>query len=204
MNLAHRWKRLWIAGLMLAMAVMVSMLGGCGAMNELLDQPPAASEQGIEAPHTAEQDHSDDPLPNDSPGQDGAADSTGIGLDEQFEKMARSDSSLEEFREVALYLIKHQELPEHYMTKAEARKLGWVAQQGNLHKIAPGAAIGGDVFQNREGRLPKAKGRTWYEADIHYDGGKRGAERLLYSNDMLIYMTQDHYQSFTLIYNGKG
>lgn len=197
MRRTYRWKRLWIAGLLLTMAVMASILGGCAAINELLEQPPA-SEQGAATQQTKEQDNTEAQDQERSESGD-----SNIALDEQFEAMARLDSNLEEFREVALYLIEHNELPAYYITKAEARKLGWVAQQGNLHEVAPGAAIGGDVFQNREGLLPKAKGRSWYEADIHYDGGTRGAERLLYSSDMLIYLTQDHYKSFMLIYDGE-
>ncbi|MFB9273755.1 ribonuclease domain-containing protein [Cohnella cellulosilytica] len=101
------------------------------------------------------------------------------------------------FREVADYIRRHHELPDNFITKKEAEALGWVPAQGNLHKVAPGKSIGGDRFGNREGLLPKAKNRIWYEADIHYEQGTRGADRILYSNDGLIYMTVDHYQSFT-------
>lgn len=87
-------------------------------------------------------------------------------------------------------------LPEYYMTKGEARKQGWIAAQGNLCRVLPGKAIGGDRFGNREGLLPDKKGRTWYEADLNYDCGRRGAHRLLYSNDGLIYVSRDHYKTF--------
>ncbi|WP_342555998.1 ribonuclease domain-containing protein [Paenibacillus sp. FSL R7-0652] len=100
------------------------------------------------------------------------------------------------FQEVADYIKEHHELPPHYITKKEARALGWEPSEGNLHKVAPGKSIGGDIFRNREGLLPSKKGRTWYEADIHYTGGKRGSDRILYSSDGLIYQTTDHYKTF--------
>lgn len=109
---------------------------------------------------------------------------------------ARSDSGLTQFDEVAKYITEHHELPANYITKKEARELGWEPSKGNLQKIAPGKSIGGDVYKNREGLLPKKKGRIWYEADINYSGGTRGSDRILYSNDGLIYKTTDHYRTF--------
>ncbi|MGG4404019.1 ribonuclease domain-containing protein [Paenibacillus amylolyticus] len=100
------------------------------------------------------------------------------------------------FDEVADYISEHNELPPNYITKKEARELGWEPSEGNLREVAPGKSIGGDVFGNREGLLPKKKGRIWYEADINYSGGRRGSDRILYSNDGLIYQTTDHYKSF--------
>jgi hypothetical protein len=80
-----------------------------------------------------------------------------------------------------------------------ARKLGW--QSGSLERYAPGCCIGGDVFGNREGLLPKKDGRIYYECDIDtMGGGSRGAKRIVYSNDGLVYYTSDHYGSFTLMY----
>ena len=67
-------------------------------------------------------------------------------------------------------------------------------------KYFPGCSIGGDVFGNREGSLPDRSGRTWYECDIDYSGGKRGAKRIVYSNDGLIYYTEDHYETFVRLY----
>lgn len=103
------------------------------------------------------------------------------------------------FESVAKHLMEHQKLPDNFITKAEARKLGWNPQKGNLDEVAPGKSIGGDVFHNRERKLPDKKGRTWYEADIHYKGGPRGKYRILYSNDGFIYKTEDHYKTFEQI-----
>ncbi|MFS0655169.1 ribonuclease [Bacillus sp. 179-C3.3 HS] len=103
------------------------------------------------------------------------------------------------FDGVADYLIRNKRLPDNYITKSQATALGWVASKGNLAEVAPGKSIGGDVFSNREGRLPSASGRTWREADINYVSGFRNADRLVYSSDWLIYKTTDHYASFTRI-----
>jgi ribonuclease T1 len=78
--------------------------------------------------------------------------------------------------------------------------LGWDSDQGNLWEVTDQLSIGGDVFGNREGLLPKAAGRIWYECDVNYQGGFRGAERILYSNDGLIYYSDDHYQTFSKLY----
>lgn len=97
---------------------------------------------------------------------------------------------------VAKYLQAHHRLPDFYITKQQAREKGWDPKEGNLCKVLPGRAIGGDRFSNREGQLPQAKGRNWREADVNYRCGHRGSDRLLYSNDGLIYLTQDHYKHF--------
>ena len=100
---------------------------------------------------------------------------------------------------VALYLHLFGELPPHFITKKEAQKLGW--QSGEVEFYQSGAAIGGDYFGNYEGLLPEKKGRTYYECDIGTVGKKsRGAQRIIYSSDGLIYYTDDHYESFTLLY----
>lgn len=101
--------------------------------------------------------------------------------------------------DVAAYLHENGQLPDNFMTKDEARKLGW--EGGSLEEYAPGMAIGGDKFGNYEGILPKAKGRQYYECDIDTIGrDSRGAKRLVYSNDGLIYYTEDHYETFELLY----
>ena len=99
--------------------------------------------------------------------------------------------------EVALYLITYHRLPGNYITKNEAKKLGW--EGGPLDEYAPGKCIGGDTFGNREGLLPS--GHVYHECDIETLGKeKRGAKRLVYSEDFEIYYTADHYGSFTRLY----
>ena len=101
---------------------------------------------------------------------------------------------------VALYLHLYQKLPANYISKTKAKKAGWDAEKGNLWDVCPGKSIGGGTFYNDDGLLPKKGGRTWKECDINYAGGYRGAKRICYSNDGLIFYTDDHYQSFTQLY----
>jgi hypothetical protein len=103
------------------------------------------------------------------------------------------------FREVAEYIKKYNRLPDNFITKKEAKKLGWNPARGNLWDVAPAKSIGGDKFFNREKKLPDKRGRIWYEADINYKGGKRGKDRIVFSRDRLIYKTEDHYRTFTRI-----
>ena len=101
--------------------------------------------------------------------------------------------------DVSLYLYTYGYLPGNFITKNEARDLGW--EGGSVEDYAPGCAIGGDKFGNREGILPRADGRQYYECDIDTDGeNSRGAKRIVFSNDGLIYYTEDHYETFTLLY----
>lgn len=102
--------------------------------------------------------------------------------------------------EVAAYLFYFSELPPNFITKDEAYDLGWEPQYGNLWEVAPGCSIGGDRFGNREGLLPDKQGRQYYECDIDYEGGRRNAKRIVFSNDGLIYYTDDHYASFERLY----
>ena len=101
--------------------------------------------------------------------------------------------------DVALYIHLYGHLPPNYITKKDAEKLGWSG--GGLEKYAPGKCIGGSHFGNYEGLLPDAKGRSYTECDIDTLGAKsRGAKRIIFSNDGLIYYTDDHYESFELLY----
>lgn len=103
--------------------------------------------------------------------------------------------------DVASYLHTYGHLPPNYVTKEEAEDAGWKTEGLDLDEACPGKSIGGDRFGNYEGLLPKKKGRTWYECDIGYRGGRsRGAKRIVYSNDGLIYYTQDHYKTFERLY----
>ena len=99
--------------------------------------------------------------------------------------------------DVALYIHLYGELPLNFMTKKQARDLGW--EGGSLEPVAPGMCIGGDWFGNYEGLLPED--REYTECDIDTRGAsKRGAKRIVFSDDGLIYYTEDHYESFELLY----
>lgn len=102
--------------------------------------------------------------------------------------------------EVAAYLNEFGHLPDNFITKQEAQALGWESKEGNLDEVAPGKSIGGDYFGNYEEVLPDAEGRTYHECDIDYEGGFRNAKRIVYSDDGLIYYTEDHYETFELLY----
>ncbi len=101
--------------------------------------------------------------------------------------------------DVALYIHTYGKLPSNFITKREAEALGWTG--GSLEEYAPGKCIGGSRFGNYEGLLPTKQGRTYTECDIDTLGARsRGAKRIVFSNDGLIYYTDDHYRSFTLLY----
>ena len=99
--------------------------------------------------------------------------------------------------EVAVYLTLYEKLPGNFISKYAAEDLGWDNRKGNLDKVAPGCSIGGNRFGNYEGLLPEAKGRKYTECDINYEDGYRNGERIVFSNDGLIFYTSDHYQTFT-------
>ena len=118
---------------------------------------------------------------------------TGKVLDENGTYTTKED--------LALYIHTYGHLPENFIKKKEAEALGW--NGSNLHRVLPGMCIGGDYFGNYEGILPKAKGRRWTECDVDTLGARsRGEKRIVFSNDGLIYYTEDHYESFELLYDG--
>ena len=101
--------------------------------------------------------------------------------------------------DVALYIHTYGHLPDNFITKKDAQALGWPG--GSLEPYAPGKCIGGSRFGNYEGLSPEADGRTYTECDIDTLGAdSRGAKRIVFSNDGLIYYTEDHYETFELLY----
>jgi hypothetical protein len=110
------------------------------------------------------------------------------------------DGQYDDKDNVALYIHLYGKLPSNFLSKSKARsQYGW--EYGPLDALAPGKAIGGSQFGNNEGILPDAKGRTWTECDIDTVGkNSRGAKRIVFSNDGLIYYTEDHYETFELLY----
>ena len=101
--------------------------------------------------------------------------------------------------DVMHYLIQYGHLPDNFITKKEAKKLGWTG--GSLEAYAPGKCIGGDYFGNYEELLPVVSGRTYHECDIDtLNQSSRGAKRIIYSDDGQIYYTSDHQKTFTLLY----
>lgn len=116
------------------------------------------------------------------------------------EAVIAEDGAYTSKEDVALYLHTYGKLPSNFITKKEAQALGWSG--GGLDSYAYGTCIGGDKFGNYEGHLPEESGRQYYECDIDtMNQDSRGAKRIVYSNDGLIYYTEDHYNTFELLYD---
>lgn len=112
----------------------------------------------------------------------------------------REDGSYTSRDEVALYLHTYGKLPKNFISKKEAEEQSFRFGEGDFGEAFPGMSVGGSRFGNYEGQLPEKAGRRYYECDIDYQGGRRNAKRLVYSNDGLIFYTDDHYKSFTQLY----
>ena len=155
---------------------------------EIPDELPAEEEADVSDPEpepVAEPEPQPEPQPEPEP--------------EPEEPAIDENGSYDDRDSVALYIYTYGKLPPNYITKSEAQDLGW--EGGSVERYAPGKCIGGMKFGNYEGLLPKKDGRQYYECDIDTLGeSARGAKRIVYSNDGLIYYTDDHYESFTLLY----
>lgn len=137
--------------------------------------PPAASDEPVQNAEPSES-----PEPSEKPGPD-------------------RDGYYYDVENVVLYLNEYGTLPPNYITKNEARELGW--EGGTPEAFKPGSAIGGDRFGNYEGALPKVSGRSYTECDIDTNGrSSRGSKRLIFSSDGLYFYTDDHYESFRELY----
>lgn len=122
-----------------------------------------------------------------------------LSQDELQERNIDEDGCYSSKEDVAYYIHIYGRLPGNFITKKQAKALGWTG--GSLEEYAPSKCIGGDYFGNYEGLLPEEEGREYRECDIDTLGAKkRGAKRIIYSNDGLIYYTEDHYESFELLY----
>lgn len=157
--------------------------------------PPGPEEKAPESPPpdpAPEPDEAEAPEEEPEPEPEEAPEEPGLTVTE--------DGWYNTKDEVALYIHLYNRLPENYVTKNQAEKKGW--QGGSVEKYTgEGTAIGGNRFGNYEGLLPKAKGRSYTECDINTVGKKsRGAERIIFSNDGLVYYTNDHYKSFEQLY----
>ena len=155
--------------------------------------PPGPEEKTPESPPPApEPDETEAPEEEPKPEPEEAPGEPGLTVTE--------DGWYNTKDEVALYIHLYNRLPENYVTKNQAEQKGW--QGGSVEKYTgEGTAIGGNRFGNYEGLLPKAKGRSYTECDINTVGKKsRGAERIIFSNDGLVYYTNDHYKSFEQLY----
>lgn len=180
-----------ITGALLALVLVFSLFSGCGGAmpgsGAYTEAPTADAIPAPDAPSVTEAPASQE-VPDESETSDVPSPAA---LSEDGEYTAAGD--------VALYLHLYGHLPENFITKKDARALGW--NGGGLDGYADGKCIGGDRFGNYEGLLPEAPGREYHECDIDtLHASSRGAKRIVYSNDGLIYYTEDHYESFVLLY----
>ncbi len=203
---------------LLIAVLLLGLLGGCGVVNsqdvldlandvleEVLTETPepgglvleTAGPEETPAP-TQKPAETPSPKPTPEPTPEPTPAPTAEPTPEPTPQLAE-DGSYTTKEDVALYIHLYGHLPDNFITKKEAQKLGWGG--GSLEPYAPGKCIGGDYFGNYEGLLPEKKGRKYTECDIDTLGAKsRGAKRIIFSNDGLIYYTDDHYESFELLY----
>lgn len=183
----------------MAGCVQVSIIGGEDGTTEIFVNGPAAPEREDAGPTDQKPEGADNTSQETvEPGYTGQEEGT-LYTEADEDAFPEEDGTYNSAEDVALYLDCYGHLPDNYITKTEARELGWTG--GSVEQVAPGCAIGGDRFGNREGILPSAGDRTYYECDIDTIGrSSRGAKRLVFSDDGLIYYTEDHYETFTLLY----
>ena len=176
--------------LLLAAAMSVALFADCAPT--ALGPGELPSGQIEEGSGPADENYADDSA--ERPAEDASPDPD--DLEDELDEID-ADGVFTSKEDVAAYLWAFGELPQNFITKRQARDLGW--EGGSLEPYAPGKCIGGDTFGNREGRLPPGEYR---ECDIDTLGaGQRGAKRLVYTSDVSrIYYTEDHYESFTLLY----
>lgn len=184
MNMTKRLAALFLA---LALVLGLSACGGSAPDNPSAPAQPSAPTQSAPLEPA--------PVQPESPASQPPAEES-----ESTALTVTEDGWYHSKEEVALYLHLYGRLPDNYVTKREAQDLGWTG--GSVEPYAgEGTAMGGSRFGNYEGLLPEAEGRTYTECDIDTVGSSsRGAKRIVFSNDGLIYYTQDHYESFELLY----
>lgn len=173
-----------------AVLLLTGRLTPAGLINSLLGTDIPEAQQTYESVQPAETSEALPQAEKSEPPEE-TAELEQAAIDEDGEYTSRE--------EVALYIHTYGKLPQNFIKKNEAKKLGW--EGGSLEPYAPGCSIGGDRFGNYEGLLPEAEGRRYTECDIDTMGrSSRGAKRIVFSNDGLIYYTGDHYKSFELLY----
>ena len=192
----------WLC-LLLGVLLSLSLLAGCSKSGADSGQAAAPAQETVtqtgketeetelvEIPET-ESEEAQDAEPEEPQAQEQQAPAAEESLQEIDE-----DGSYTTKEDVALYIHIYGKLPSNFITKKQAEKLGW--NGGALEPYAPGKCIGGGYFGNYEGILPDG---NYKECDIDTLGKKkRGAKRLIYSDDGRIYYTDDHYESFTQLY----
>lgn len=214
------WKRWFLIPLLCLLLVLAGGCGGSGAANsgkkeaeQELQRVEAAADNPAEGGFDEQEESlADENSDSYDPASDyGGGDAGGSGEDPSENEDAgheEQDSGSGQIdingvyttkEDVALYIHTYGRLPNNFMTKKEARQAGWSG--GSLEDYVPGMCIGGDRFGNYEGILPEGR---YHECDINTLGARRrGAERIIYADDGRIYYTNDHYETFTLLYGSE-
>lgn len=166
----------------------------CGCVMEVSTTPPQTASTAVQTqpaeeatPAAEETTQATEPPETEAP-------------EEETAPALPEDGSYTTKEEVAAYLNLYGHLPDNFISKKEAKKQGWDGNARLLQQLFPGKSIGGDYFGNYEGSLPTAPKREYHECDINFNGKSRGAERIVFSNDGLIYYSGDHYETFELLY----
>ena len=189
----------WLQYFLASLLVFVLSLTGCGAVQEKDDENAgdAAVNKTVESGSDTLSENDNEDIGNTAVNK--TLESEPDAPPEEETAEPSEDGTYSSKDDVAQYIYIYGHLPSNFITKKEAEKLGW--QGGSLEPYAPGKSIGGSHFGNYEGLLPEKEGRTYTECDIDTLGAdKRGAKRIVFSNDGLIYYTEDHYESFELLY----
>lgn len=177
----------------------LTLIGCAGEQKDSLGQASGISSEGL--PDQGEDNLYDmeEPPKENLPNGEERESAAPAGERQEAEETLPEDGIYTSRDDVALYIYLYGHLPSNFITKKEAEKLGW--QGGSLEPYAPDKCIGGNRFGNYEGLLPEKEGRSYTECDIDTLGAdRRGAKRIVFSNDGLIYYTEDHYESFELLY----
>ncbi len=132
-----------------------------------------------------------------------AANASGNRNQNYTKQEAAASEAMDEAQRIADYIFENGKLPDNFIRKQEAERLGWDSRYNYVSDVAPGKSIGGDRFGNYEERLPVVQGRKYYEADCWYRGGKRNAYRIIYSSDGHVWYTGDHYKTFVELFPSK-
>lgn len=193
----------WISLLL----ILLLLISGCSPKKDTVSDNSSEllveeiTEEAADSGSAAESSLSEDSPPGDMDEEIPEEETENFPEEEKENKLSvREEGEYTSKEEVSLYIHQFGKLPANFITKKEAEALGWNAKKGNLDEVAKGRSIGGDSFGNREKKLPSASGRKWRECDIDFEGGFRNAKRIVFSNDGLIYYTEDHYETFEQLY----
>ena len=200
-----------VLAMLVALLLVLSVLAGCGGSKTAApaqgsaqaqqtqqvqqDKQQQAKQSKQDKQKQKQQQEKQNQAATQEAQQQQAKQATGTAAQVQVDK----NGSYTDKDHVAAYIHQYNKLPGNYITKAQATKLGWKTK-GTLDQVAPGKSIGGDHFGNFEGLLPKKAGRTYTECDIDYRKGNRGAKRIVFSNDGLIFYSPSHYKDFERLY----